>query len=146
MLDSKQFCLSFGKEAIMPRPMSRAQRRTAFFAAAAQFVDELETWYEQHPDATFADLEAHARPQRRLLMGATLALLINGCDCGMQVDPPACPHCGAPLDFEGYRTRTVVGLEGDTRLERAYYTCPRCDKQTLFPPRHQTPPAPGSLE
>jgi hypothetical protein len=31
-------------------------------------------------------------------------------------------------------------------LERAYYTCPRCDKQTLFPPRRQTPPAPRSVE
>jgi hypothetical protein len=26
-------------------------------------------------------------------------------------------------------------------LDRAYYTCPRCEKQTLFPPRRQTPPA-----
>jgi hypothetical protein len=146
MLDSKQFCLSSGKEAGMPRPMSRAQRRAAFFDAAAQLFDQLDTWYEQHPDATFEEFEAQARPQRRALMGATLVLLINGRDCGMQLDPPPCPQCGVPCEFEGYRKRTVVGLEGDTRLERAYYTCPRCDKQTLFPPRHQTPPAPGSLE
>ena len=117
----------------MPRPMSRAQRRAAFLDAAAHLFDELDTWYEQHPDATFEELEAQARPQRRVLMGSTLALLINGRDCGMQLDPPACPACGVPVEFEGYRQRTVIGLEGDTRLERAYYTCPRCTKQTLFP-------------
>ena len=130
----------------MPRPMSRAHRRTAFLDAAAEFFDEFETWYDQHPDASFEHLEAHARPSRRAFMGTTFALLINGRDCGMQFDPPVCPQCGEPLDFEGYRKRTLVGLEGDTRLERAYYTCVRCPKQTLFPPPHQTPPAPGSLE
>ena len=130
----------------MPRQMSRAQRRAAYLDAAAAFFDTLEDWYDHHPEATFADLEAHARPQRRALLGTSLALLINGRDCGLQLDPPPCPQCGAPCKFEGYRARTVIGLEGDTRLERAYYTCPRCEKQTLFPPRHQTPPAPGSLE
>ena len=130
----------------MPRPMSRAHRRAAFLDAAAELFDDLDTWYDQHPDATFEDIEARARPPRRSFMGTTLALLINGRDCGMQLDPPLCPNCGAPFDFEGYRKRTVVGLEGDTQLERAYYTCPRCDKQTLFPPRHQTPPASGPLE
>ena len=130
----------------MPRPTSRAQRRAAFLEAAADLFAYLDAWYDQHPDATFEELEAQARPQRRSLMGSTLALLINGRDCGMQLAPPPCPHCGAALDFEGYRQRTVVGLEGDTRLERAYYTCPHCEKQTLFPPRRQTPPAPGSLE
>jgi hypothetical protein len=39
MLDRKQFCLSFGKEADMPRPMSQAQRRAAFLDAAAQLFD-----------------------------------------------------------------------------------------------------------
>ena len=125
----------------MPRPMSRAQRRAAFLDAAADLFDQLDTWYEQHPDATFEELEAQARPQRRALMGSTFALLINGRDCGMQLAPPPCPRCGTPFEFEGYRKRTVVGLEGDTRLDRAYYTCPRCEKQTLFPPRRQTPPA-----
>ena len=36
----------------MPRPMSRAHRRAAFLDAA-QLFDELDTWYDQHPDATF---------------------------------------------------------------------------------------------
>ncbi len=130
----------------MPRPMSRAQRRAAFLDAAAQFFDQLEAWYDQHPDATFGDLEAEARRQRRALMGPTLALLINGRDRGLQLDPPACPQCGQPLEFQAYRARTVRGLEGDTRLARAYYTCPRCPQATLFPPGLQTPPPGGSLE
>jgi hypothetical protein len=25
-------------------------------------------------------------------------------------------------------------LEGDTELERAYYVCPKCEGETIFPP------------
>ena len=130
----------------MPRPLSRDQRRATFMQAAGQLFDILEDWYDQHPEATFGELEAEARHQRRRLMGSTLALLVNGRDRGLQVAAPTCPHCAQPMEFQGYRARTVVGLEGDTRLERAYYTCPRCPRTTRFPPRPQTPSPHGSLE
>jgi len=130
----------------MARPMSRPHRRTVFLAAAGQLFDHLEAWYDQHPDATFGEVEAEARRQRRALMGPTLALLINGRDCGQQSAPPPCPQSGQPLVFQAYRERTVAGLEGDTRLERAYYRCPRCPGATLFPPGRQPPPTTGSLE
>jgi len=38
------------------------------------------------------------------------------------------------MGFEGYRCWEVHGLEGDTILERAYYVCPECEGQTIFPP------------
>jgi hypothetical protein len=130
----------------MPRPLSREQRRATFVQAAGQLFDILEDWYDQHPAATFGELEAEARRQRRRLMGPALALLVNGRDRGLQVEPPSCPQCAQPMEFQGYRPRTVVGLEGDTRLERAYYTCPRCPRTTHFPPRPPTPSPEGSLE
>ncbi len=123
----------------MPRPVSREQRRATFVQAAGQLFDVLEDWYDQHPAATFGELEAEARRQRRRLMGPALALLVNGRDRGLQVEPPSCPQCAQSMEFQGYRSRTVVGLEGDTRLERAYYTCPRCPRTTHFPPRPPTP-------
>ncbi len=62
----------------MPRVMSRAQRQAAFLEEAARSFEHLEDWYDQHPDATFGELGAEARQQRRALMGTALALLING--------------------------------------------------------------------
>ncbi len=129
----------------MTRPLPRSQRRAAFLDAAAQLFDSLEDWYDQHPAASFGELEAEARRQRRRLMGPTLALLINGRDRGFQLEPPACPRCSQPMEFQAYRLRTVVGLEGDTRLHRAYYTCPTCPRATLFPPGPQTPVPDGPL-
>jgi hypothetical protein len=66
-------------------------------------------------------------------MGKGLAVLINGRDTGYQIDPPTRPTCGKPMDFEDDRAKTVVGLEGDTALSRAYYVCPRRGGQTLSP-------------
>ncbi len=66
-------------------------------------------------------------------MGGTLETLIVGRDSGFDVEPPRCPKCGQPMEFEGYHPWTVKGLEGDSKLERAYYTCPACGEQGFSP-------------
>ena len=130
----------------MPRLQSRSQREAAFLELAKRMYGELETWYDSHPQASFGEIEAEARPRRRDLMGEMLALLINGRDVGYQLEPPTCTTCGQAMDFEKYRAWLVKGLEGETELQRAYYVCPHCEGQTLFPPRPETPFARGSLE
>jgi hypothetical protein len=130
----------------MPQPKSRTQREAKFMEAARQMYAELEDWYAQHPDASFGEIETEARRRRRELMGQVLKILINERDTGYQLKSPACPSCGQPMKFERYRAWRVNGLEGDTDLERAYYVCPKCKGQTLFPPRSETPTAGGSLE
>lgn len=130
----------------MSRPMSRAQREATFMKAAAGMYAHLEDWYDQHPSASLGEIEAEARQERRKLMGEALATLINGRDTGYQWEAPRCSECGQAMEFEDYRSREVRGLEGDTELRRAYYVCPQCKGQTLFPPRPQTRTAAGSLE
>lgn len=130
----------------MPRLQSRAQREAAFLELATNVYGQLEDWYDRHPAASFGEVEAEARRVRRELMGAGLAVLINGRDTGFQLDPPVCPQCAQPLAFVGYRSWRVSGLEGETELERAYYVCRGCEEQTLFPPGSETELASGSLE
>ncbi len=119
----------------MPGRMSHTQRKAAFMELAAETYDELETWYAEHPAASFEGLESIAREKRRELMGAGLAILINGQDSGYQWAAQPCRICGTTMEYKGERfARTIHGLEGDTRLERAYYVCPQCEGETLFPP------------
>lgn len=102
--------------------MSIEQRKAAFLAAAEGIYEELEDWYDAHPDATFGEIEQEARRRRRELMGKALEILVNGRDTGYQVEGIRCAQCGEWMEYKGERFgRTIYGLEGDTRLERAYY-------------------------
>jgi hypothetical protein len=56
----------------MTRPMSRKEQKVAIMAKAEQMFAELEAWYNQHPEASFEEIEREARKARRKMMGSTL--------------------------------------------------------------------------
>lgn len=118
----------------MTRPMSRKERKAAFMKQAEGMFEELENWYDQKPEANFETIERKARQARRKMMGESLSIMINGRDVGKTKEKPTCEQCGEGMSFDSYRNKTVYGLEGETTLERAYYTCDVCEKQTFFPP------------
>jgi hypothetical protein len=118
----------------MSRPQSRTRRKAAFLAEAERMYEGLEDWYNAHPQASFGEIEGEARKGRRELMGKTLEQLVNGRDSGQQVEAPKCEQCGGVMEFEGYSEWGVHGLEGESRLERAYYRCRHCKGETFFPP------------
>lgn len=130
----------------MSRPQSRSRRQAAFMEEAQRMYEQMEEWYDAHPQASFGEIEEEARKRRRELMGKTLTQLVNGRDTGAQVEAPRCTQCGGKMEFEGYRDWGIHGLEGDSTLERAYYVCPDCKGETIFPPGHKTEIADGSLE
>lgn len=131
----------------MARQMSRQQRKEAFLAAAGETYDALEEWYDAHPEATFGEIEEEARHRRRELMGQALEILVNGRDTGYQVQGVQCVQCGRRMEYKGERfKRTIYSYEGDVSLERAYYVCPACAGQTVFPPRPEAGIKGGSLE
>ena len=56
--------------------------------------ERLEDWYDVNLDASFGEIEAEARKQHRELMGADLAILVNGRDTRFQIETPKCKQCG----------------------------------------------------
>ncbi len=118
----------------MTRPITRAARKAAFMKQAEEMFEELEDWYDQNQGATFEEIEGRARQARRKMMGESLGIMINGRDVGKTAEAPKCEKCKQAMAFKDYRPKIVCGLEGETELERAYYVCQVCEKQTFFPP------------
>ncbi len=122
----------------MTRPMAREERKAAFLKQAEQMFAELEGWYDQNPEASFEEIEKQARRARRKMMGQALGVVVNGRDVGKMEEAPRCSQCCEAMVFKDYRPKRVYGLEGETILERAYYVCEVCEKQTFFPPGQET--------
>lgn len=118
----------------MTRPMTRKERKAAFMEKAEEMFAEIEEWYDQNPEASFEEIEGQARKARRKMMGTGLGIVVNGRDVGKTEEAPRCDQCGEAMVFKDYRPKTIYGLEGETELERAYYVCGVCEKQTFFPP------------
>ena len=118
----------------MTQIQSRASRQAALMEEAKKMYNELEEWYDANPNASFGEVEVEARKQRRELMGDGLAILVNGRDTGFQMEAVKCKECGCGMKFAGYRQWQIHGLDGDSTLERAYYVCPECKGETIFPP------------
>ena len=61
---------------------------------------------------------------------ALAALLGNIVD--HEPGPLACPHCMTRMESHGRRSKEIITLLGETTVDRAYYSCTRCDGH-LFP-------------
>ena len=104
---------------------------------AEKMFNKTDKWYDENPDVSFEEIENKMREARREMMGKSIGVLINGRDVGKSIESPKCNKCKKEMSFKGYREKKIFGLEGDTVLERAYYVCENCEKQTLFPPRQE---------
>ena len=126
----------------MPGQQSRvrltsAEAREEFMERAADLWDSFNAWYKAHPEATFDEMEEELGRQRRAILGNFLELNLRQGDLGAEAEAPSCPECGKPMDFKGYPSKTVHGLEVDARIPRAYYYCPSC-KVGISPPGSTT--------
>ena len=130
----------------MSRLQSRDQRQAAFLKLATDLHAQLEEWYDQHPAASFGEIEAEARRKRREFMGAGLAVLINGRDTGFQLEPPVCPQCAQPMAFVGYRPWRVAGVGRGNRIRAGLLRVSRLRKADAFSPGSDPKVTRGSLE
>lgn len=128
----------------MPGQKSRArltpsEARDEFANRATELWDSVNTWYREHPEATYDEMEAKLGEERRDFFGQFVVQSLRQGDLGAAPEAPLCQECGKPMKFKGYVKKTVHGLETDAQIPRAYYVCPTC-KVGFSPPRPTSPP------
>jgi len=122
----------------MPEGRSRARQtsseaRDEFLRRAEEVWNEFNAWYQDHPEATFDEMEGELGKQRRSILGDFLELSLRQGDLGATPEAAVCEQCGQRMVFKGYPRKGVHGLEADARIPRAHYVCPTC-RVGSFPP------------
>jgi hypothetical protein len=107
--------------------MDRSERIAAVVAEVGQIVQGgLEQLWDQ---ALGADLGRHELQVQQLLRqvgGRIIAGLGQAQVAALEQRRPQCAQCGQALRRIEVRPRYLVGLVGDTRVERPYYQCRTC--------------------
>lgn len=100
--------------------------------APADFRARMIAWRQDHPEATFADLEIAATEQVAALRAELIGIALAA---GEPETTPACPTCGTPMQRVGERVRTVTTRDAQpVRVAGGRYRCSACGAE-LFPPR-----------
>ena len=110
-----------------------SEAREEFLRRNEKLWDDFNSWYQDHPEARFDQMEAELGKHRRAILGSFLELSLRQGDLGSTPEAPLCEKCGQPMVFKGYPKKKVHGLEADAKIPRAYYVCPTCGVG-LFPP------------
>ncbi|MEJ2737703.1 MAG: hypothetical protein P8189_29800 [Anaerolineae bacterium] len=119
-----------------------SEARVEFLRRAEELWDEFNGWYQEHPEATFDEMEAELGKRRRGILGDFVELGLRQGDLGATAEAPSCKECGQGMVFKGYPKKEIHGLEADAKIPRAYYVCPTCGVG-IFPPGPTSTPEEG---
>ncbi len=103
---------------------------------AKEIVNGLAEWREQHPQATFGEIERETMKrmgQLQARMMQELAMEGAAKEWGVE-NGPKCRECGEKLKKSSEQKRVIQAAGGhEVVLKRAYGICPKCGAE-LFPP------------
>ena len=109
------------------------QGRDAFIAAAGALYDEVKAWRGAHAEANIDEIVGQVTVLRRELLGKLVGELAEQHGHGEAATGVVCATCGEAMRHKGRLERGVLHREGESRLQRTYYYCPRCESG-VFPP------------
>jgi len=101
-----------------------------------EILSGLAEWRQQHPKATFRDIEQETMRRMAALQARLMSDMAEASEATNWTaeTAPVCPECGAFTQSAGARTRHLQGPGGaDIPLQRSYVVCPACGTG-FFPP------------
>jgi YgiT-type zinc finger domain-containing protein len=118
--------------------MGKEETTKNWRAMSDEILSGVAEWRQQHPKATFREIEEEVDQrlsQLRARMLSDAAIASASADWGESEKKPLCPNCGSELKARGKKKRKIQTRGGrEVELEREYGICPKCG-QGIFPPR-----------
>lgn len=117
--------------------MKRGELQQSWNELSAEMMKEIEGWREQHPRATFREIEAEIDQRLSSLRARMLSDTANrsaAADWKQAGAGGVCPQCGVKLESKGKKKRKLKtrGWQ-EVELVREYGVCPQCGRG-IFPP------------
>jgi len=114
--------------------MNGEDMRNNWKGLSEEILSGMAEWREQHPKATFREIEAEVDQRLGVLRARMLAdAALRSAQTEWEGEV-VCPECGAKLERKGKKKRMLETRGGQRlELEREYGVCLRCG-QGIFPP------------
>lgn len=112
-----------------------------------EILSGMAEWREQHPKATFGEIERETMRRMAELQAQIMGELAQASQAAVWEDSaaPTCPECGMKMKRRGEHERSLqVAGGGEVKLRRAYAVCPGCGTE-FFPLDEELALLPGSL-
>jgi YgiT-type zinc finger domain-containing protein len=117
--------------------MNRTEMERRWNGISAELISGVAEWRQQHPKATFREIEEEVDKRLAVLrvrMLSDAALSSSQAEWDGKSASVVCPSCGAELEKKGKKKRKLETRGGQAvELEREYAVCPKCG-QGIFPP------------
>ena len=117
--------------------MNGDEMRKSWNGMSEEIISGMAEWRQQHPKATFREIEAEVDQRLSVLR---VRMLTDAAMSSAQAEweegsrEVVCPTCGARLEKKGKKKRRLQTRGGqEVELEREYGICPQCG-QGIFPP------------
>ncbi len=118
--------------------MGKEESRKVWHGVSEDIITGMWEWRDQNPQASFGEIEEELDrrlSEMRARMLADLAVASAKADWEAGSERVMCSNCGAALQPNGKKKRTLQTRGGrSVEIEREYGVCPQCG-QTIFPPR-----------
>lgn len=108
------------------------KQREGFMKEAEEMFDEVMKWREENKKASIDEIVGKVTMGRRKIMGGLVEKVALSQGNGTEALGVKCKSCGERMENKGENERSVIHEEGESKLKRAYYYCPKC-KQGVFP-------------
>ena len=102
-------------------------------AKAEEVIEEYLEWEGEHERPDMTDIEEIALRLRKAIGQEIVQMTVEDQEERVPVPGPQCPQCGKEMHYKGERKVDVESRVGQIKVERGYYSCPKC-KESIFPP------------
>ena len=112
---------------------SKEEKRGRLLAKAEEVIDEYLEWEKDNPRPDMTDIEEVTLKLRKAIGQEIAQMTVEEQEERQPVPGPKCPQCGKEMHYKGERKVDVESRAGKLKVERGYYSCPKC-KESIFPP------------